>query len=158
MENNIFIKLKKNKFNPDIEDKLKNKQNERDCTTFSLHTSIYNPITGVIPQKIESNKDLVLSKDESFDKNIIQKLVAEKNNERKNQDLTFQPVKTKVINNNPPPVKEVIKAQPVNRTNYIETFEDMRRGSHMVKKNDMDNKSNKYDDILVGLKDLGIIK
>jgi hypothetical protein len=163
MENNIFIKMKKDKFNPDIEQKLKTKETERDGTKFELHTSIYNPITGVVPNKINSVKDLVLDKDTTLDKINIQKLISEKSAERVNQDNIYKPVKTKVINNVPiqqtNEIKEPRKSQPVNRTNYIETFEDMKRGSHGINKpsNSTPNKNN-YNNILDGLKDLGIIK
>jgi hypothetical protein len=163
MENNIFIKMKKEKFNPDIEQKLKVKENERDDTKFDLQTSIYNPITGVVPSKINSVKDLVLEKDTSLDKVNIQKLIADKNAERLNQDTIYKPIKTKVINNVPVQqtneVKEVQKAQPVNRTNYLETHEDMKRGVFNNKANTQQptNKNN-YNNILDGLKDLGIIK
>lgn len=168
MENNIFIKMKKDKFNPDVEHKLKTKESERDTTKFSLQTSIYNPITGVIPNKINSVKDLVLESDTTLDKVNIQKLISAKTSERINQDNTYKPVKTKVINNSPgqtvpeqtvQTVQTVQTKAPINRTNYIETFEDMKRGAVPSNKtiNSVPNKNN-YNNILDGLKDLGIIK
>lgn len=151
MENNIFLKMNKNKFNPDVEQKLKIKENERDSSKFELQTTIYNPITGIIPNRINSVKDLVLEKDTTLDKINIQKRISEKNNERELQNNSFKPNKTKVINNE---VREIVKAQPVNNTNYIETFEDMKRGS--VNTNKPPNKKN-YNNIMDGLKELGII-
>ena len=164
MNNNIFIKMKKDKFNPDIEPKLKSKETERDNVTFELHNSIYNPITGVIPNKINSINDLVLEKDKSLDKVNIQKLISEKSKERINQDNIHKPVKTKIINNSPiqqtNKVNEPNKSYNVNRTNYIETFEDMKMS--LNKKSEQTKiqpqPKNNYDNILDGLKDLGIIK
>jgi len=154
MENNIFLKMNKNKFNPDVEQKLKIKENERDSSKFELQTTIYNPITGIIPNRINSVKDLVLEKDTTLDKINIQKRISEKNNERELQNNSFKPTKTKVINNEVREVREIVKAQPVNNTNYIETFEDMKRGS--VNTNKPPNKKN-YNNIMDGLKELGII-
>jgi hypothetical protein len=151
MENNIFLKMNKNKFNPDVEQKLKIKENERDSSKFELQTTIYNPITGIIPNRINSVKDLVLEKDTTLDKINIQKKISEKNNERELQNNSFKPTKTKVINNE---VREIVKAHPVNNINYIETFEDMKRGS--VNTNKPPNKKN-YNNIMDGLKELGII-
>jgi hypothetical protein len=136
MENNIFIK-QKNKFNPDIENKLKTKENERDNTKFELQKTIYNPITNVIPDKINCIKDLNL--EQTNQKVNIQKLISEKNLERTNQDNLYKPIKTKIVNN-----KEL-------ETNYIETFDELKNNSNNNKNN------NNYDNILVGLKDLGII-
>lgn len=166
MENNIFIKMKKDKFNPDVEQKLKTKETERDSVKFELHNSIYNPITGVIPNKINSVKDLVLEKDNTLDKVNIQKLISDKNVERVNQDNIYKPIKTKVINNSTVQqqtneIKETSKTQLVNKTNYIETFEDMKKGSYRINKNLVQNQpqnKNNYNNILDGLKDLGIIK
>jgi hypothetical protein len=153
MENNIFIKMKKEKFNPDIEPKLKNKELERDNTKFEMSNLIYNPITGKIPEKITNTNDLIISKDNTLDKADIKKLIIEKEKERLNQDNQYKPVQTKVINNNP-----VIQSNKVNSTqNYIETYEELKRGSQN-KSNQIDNKGKNYDNILEGLKDLGIIK
>ena len=149
MENNIFVKIKKDKFNPDVEKKLKVKEDERSNTTFELSTTIYNPITGIVPNKINSDKDLVLANNNN--KLNIQKLIAEKADERKNQDNIFKPIKTKVTN-------EPKKSVNINRTNYIETFEDMKRGSSQVNNNKSHSQPNNYNNIFDGLKDLGIIK
>ena len=42
--------------------------------------------------------------------------------------------------------------------NYIETYEELKRGSHNKSQQQVSNKGNNYDNILEGLKDLGIIK
>lgn len=169
MENNIFVKMKRDKFNPDIENKLKGKESEREKTRFDLTTSIYNPITGVVPQQIRSNNDLVLEKDCAYSNTDIKKLIMEKENERVNQDIQYKPVKTKVINNNPQNSNMNINQnssaqdnyQQQSRTNYIETYEELKRGSANVKNEQVksvNQNKEKYNNILDGLKDLGIIK
>jgi hypothetical protein len=153
MENNIFIKMKKEKFNPDIEPKLKNKEIERDTTKFEMSNLIYNPITGKVPNKINNTNDLIICKDVTLDKVDIKKLMIEKENERLNQDNQYKPVQTKVVNNNP-----IIQSNKVNTNqNYIETYEELKRGSQN-KYNQQIPKGNNFDNLLEGLKDLGIIK
>lgn len=158
MENNIFVKIKRDKFNPDVENKLKGKEKERSNTTFNLTKSIYNPITGIVPTQIQSNNDLILQKDCSYSSHDIKKLIINKETERNNQDINFKPVKTKVINNNP---NSMNATNSINRTNYIQTYEELKKGSTNAKsdhsKNINQNKD-KYNNILGGLKDLGIIK
>ncbi len=169
MENNIFVKMKRDKFNPDVENKLKGKEVERDKTKFDLTTSIYNPITGVVPAQIRSNNDLILEKDCAYSNNDIKKLIMEKANERASQDIQYKPVKTKVINNNPQGnsnVNQINQSNPDNyqqqsRTNYIETYEELKRGSSNMKNEQakaVNQNKEKYNNILDGLKDLGIIK
>jgi hypothetical protein len=160
MEENIFIKMRKEKFNPDIEPKLKSKEEERENTRFELNTSIYNPITSGVPNKITSIKDLVLEKDIPFDKVNLHKLISDKNAERLCEDAIYKPVKTKVINNGSVQqtneIKNTVNTPNVNRTNYIETFEDMKNGTFGINKKPVNQQN--YNNILDGLKDLGIFK
>ena len=172
MENNIFIKMKKDKFNPDVESKLKQKDTERANTKFTTTNTIYNPITGVVPKKITSHNDLVLDKDQTVNKIELQNMIRSKEEERKNQDNIYKPVKTKVINGSTMSVSDfpndvtdnqtnrISKMQNESRTNYIETYEEMKRGSLNGKQSQQTTniQKNNYDNILVGLKGLGIIK
>jgi hypothetical protein len=154
MENNIFFKSKKNKFNPDIEPKLKNKEVERDNTKFILSNNIYNPVTGNLPSQINSSKDLVLEKEQPISKPNIQKLIMDKEKERQLQDNNYKPIKTKVVNNVSQPQQHIQtqQTQQINH-NYIETHDELKRGGMKPKTVIRD-----YDNILGGLKDLGIIK
>jgi hypothetical protein len=154
MENNIFIKMQRNKYNPDIENKLKGKEIERENTEFDLLKSIYNPITGIIPKEVKTNQDLILEKDLTYSSSDIKKLILEKENERIIQDSQYKPIKTKVINNTPENDNNI-------KNNYIETFEDLKKSLNSNKKDlAITNNTQKknYDNILDGLKDLGIIK
>ena len=148
MNNNIFIKLNKKKNNPDIESKLNNVSNERTQIKFNLSKTIYNPITGIIPDKLISQNDLILQHDKS---NIdIKALVSLKENERLEQNELCKPIKTKIINNtlieNPNLNKNV-------KNDYIKTYNELKNGDIIQKKSDYN-----YNNILSDLKDLGIIK
>ena len=154
MENNIFFRQKKDKYNPDIGNKLNEKETERTNTNFMLSTTIYNPITGVVPTKITDTSDLILEKDNTISKSDIQKLILKKEEERLNQDNQFKPVTTKIINNN---TNNEIQLQPTitkeNKINYISTYNELKNGT--VKK--QDNTSPNQQKLIQGLKDLGII-
>lgn len=154
MENNIFFKSKKNKFNPDIEPKLKSKECERDNTKFTLSNNIYNPITGKLPVIVNTSKDLVFEKEEPITKPNIQKMILEKEKERQIQDNTYKPIKTKVINNIVIQSQQQTDTLPQKNHNYIESHEELKRGGVIKSKPVI----NDYDNILGGLKDLGIIK
>jgi len=146
MENNIFFKNKnKDKFNPDINNKLKTKEDERTENIFTSSKTIYNPITGVIPTNIKCANDLILKTENN--KVDIKKLIMEKENERLSQDNLYKPVKTKTTNDT-----------IVNNSNknYIETFNELKRSTNTNNKEN--NNDSKYNNILEGLKDLGIIK
>lgn len=156
MENNIFLK-KKEKFNPDIINKFKTVDNERTQTEFNLSNTIYNPITGIVPTRINDSKDLVLQKDNTLNRNDIMNMIKNKEAERTSQDTEYKPLKTKVLNNTSQSIAQA-SAQHTNvqtnvQNNYIGTFDDMKRG--VVKQKPQDKN---YNSILDGLKDLGIIK
>ena len=139
MENNIFFKQSKAKYNPDINEKFETKESERNNNNFSLSNTIYNPITGVVPNQIKTNKDLVLDSNKSkLSKDDIKNLILQKENERQEQNESLKHVKTKIVNTN---------------VSYIETFDELKNKSKVIS-----NKVNNYNNILDSLKDLGIIK
>ena len=144
MENNIFIKNKKGKYNPDIENKLQSKESERNATIFNLTNSIYNPVTGIVPSQISTMNDLVLQVDNPYTQNDIKNLIMNKELERQNQDTQFKPLQTKITPT----------TQQTNKTNYIETYEELKKNSSDNNKQSKE----KFNNILEGLKDLGIIK
>jgi hypothetical protein len=71
----------------------------------------------------------------------------EKENERLSQDNLYKPVKTKTTNDT------IVNN---NSKNYIETFNELKRSTNTINKEN--NNDSKYNNILEGLKDLGIIK
>ena len=110
--------MNKDKFNPDINDKIKNKEYERNSTKYNLNTTIYNPITGIIPQNITSNKDLKLNIDTNCNQIDIKKLIMEKERERMEQDASYKPMETKTVN------KESNKSEN-NKYNILNSLKDL---------------------------------
>lgn len=141
MENNIFFKNKK--YNPDINNKYDNKNNERLNTNFVFSNTIYNPITGIIPKEVKNNHDLLLNINNN--NNNINKLIQDKEQERKQQDLNL-----KVNNNN----NNNIIFTNNNNNNENKTFNEIKKDSLDYLLN---NNSLKYNNIYENLKDLGII-
>lgn len=66
MEDNIFIKMNKTKFNPDVDKKIKIEEFERTNTKYNMTNVIYNPITGIVPTNVKSANDLTLTKDKTL--------------------------------------------------------------------------------------------
>ena len=147
MENNIFFKNKKDKFNPDVIANLSKKSTERKTATFKGTGQIYNPITNSVPKDIRCPKDLLLNSGESFDD--IKKLINVKKNERAKQDFELKPQKIKALPDN------LIIEKP------IENFEELKNNS-VSHQQQIINTSNqgkiKKNDILLNLVKLGIIK
>jgi hypothetical protein len=115
--------MNKEKFNPDIDDKIKNKEYERNSTKYNLNTTIYNPITGIIPQNITSNKDLKLNIDTNSNQIDIKKLIMEKEKERIEQDATYKPQQTKIVNKISP-ILESNKSEK-NKYNILNSLKDL---------------------------------
>ena len=147
MNNNIFLQMKKEKYNPDIENLLLNKQNDRDTTKFDFQKLIYNPITGLIPENVKTQNDLLLKKDTSLSDLEIRKLLNEKERERQQQNELYKPVKTKIITKGLEENKYNIK------NNYLETYEQMKSNSIPLQVN-----NNNLNDIMQSMKELGILK
>jgi hypothetical protein len=138
MENNIFVRNKKEKFNPDVDSKLQEKEKERTNARFEMSNTIYNPIIGIAPEKVTNSKDLLLNIDKN--KKNIKELIQEKENERIKQDEIYKPVKNKVTN-------QPIKQEYISQNTFID-----------LKKNNIQKVENKNNDILNNLKSLGILK
>lgn len=136
MENNIFIKNKK-KFNPDINQKYSTKETERLNTTFDIGTNIYNPITNIIPDKVNSQNDLQIKLNNNIN---LKERIAEMERERNLQDLKYKPVQSKII-----PDNQKIQNMDIN------TFNDLKNNSVVNKEN------KKYNNVLGNLKELGIL-
>jgi len=152
MNSNIFVKMNV-KSNPDIEPKLQDYGNTRKNEKFTQSTAIYNPITGIVPDKIKTSQDLALEKDDKISN--IKKLISEKETERKKQDETYKPVQTKIINNNPiSDMSKDVTPQTAVKSNYLETFSDLKSGAKKAN----ENKNSGQLDILDNLISLGIIK
>lgn len=149
MENNIFFKDKKNKFNPDVIKNVSKKTSERKKTDFQASKSVYNPVTNeLVPETIKSAKDLKLKKDDCLTSNDVKKMIKEKQAERTKQEYDLKPVKLKAI-----PEDLIVDK-------HIENFEELKKSSEAhVKKviQEHDIQKNKYDNIITSLKDLGII-
>ena len=147
MENNIFFKNKKDKFNPDVINNLSKKTSERKKTEFLESKIIYNGITNDVPTKIKNSDDLKLDIDESIDTNTMKKIIKQKEDERSKQDYDLKPIKLKCLPDN------------IIIDKYIENFEELKTSSEAhIKKTEQEQSHQKlkYDNIISNLKDLGI--
>jgi len=158
MHNNIFIKQSKTKYNPDIKEKLDCKSTEREQSKFELNKIIYNSITGIIPDKdIEKPSDLYLQKDK--EKENLKLLILNKQKERSHQDVQFMPVKIKVINGDGFNNSTSDNTSDNTSNEYLKTYNDMKQSNEKSKQqlNQAVHKTN-YNNILIGLEELGILK
>lgn len=147
MENNIFFKNKKDKFNPDVINNLSKKTTERKKTEFLESKIIYNGITNDVPNKIKNSNDLKLDIDESIDTNTMKKIIKQKEDERSKQDYDLKPQKLKCL-----PDNLIIDK-------HIENFDELKKNSESYIKKTVQEQSvqkSKYDNIISNLKDLGI--
>ena len=170
------MKKNKDKFNPDVEIKIKEKEQERHNVKYSLSNNIYNPITGIIPKNISCENDLIIEKVMPISQNEILAKIRQKESERKHQDESLKPIKTKIINNDPSNQNEHAcglnlrslsnemndlknkYVKPIN-TNYIETHDGLKKGSaESNNQTNVRNRGNNIDDLSKYLKELGIYK
>ena len=147
MENNIFFKNIKDKFNPDVIANLSKKSGERQKTEFKESKIIYNGITNNVPDKIKNYKDLKLEIDHPLEN--IKKMLAMKMDERNKQEHELKPQKLKAL-----PQNLIVDK-------HIENFEELKNSSesHMkVTQTELNQQKDKYTSIMSNLKNMGILK
>jgi hypothetical protein len=138
MENNIFLRNKK-KFNPDVMTKLKMVDNDRNQTKFNRVTTIYNPITNIIPEQIKNQDDLKININEKI--NIKERLL-QIEKDRNQQDIYYKSINqstTKIFHQN-------------NINSHVNNFDDLKKIS-----TNQNNNNDKVNNIIVGLKDMGLL-
>ena len=144
LQNNVFFKQNKDKFNPDVIEKQKNLQNDFSVNIFKNNTKlVYNSIIDKIPDEVKSSKDLEIPKDEPI--KDYQHLINTKFKERNEQDTQLKPIKQKII------VDQSIEKDD-SYNNMKEDNKTFINNQHKVITN------TKLDNILENLKDLGILE
>ena len=146
MENNIFFKNKKDKFNPDVISNLSKKSSEMRKNIFQESTVVYNGITNTVPDRVKNSKDLKMDRDLPLDN--PKRLMKQKLEERNRQEYDLKPQKVKAL-----PQSYIVDK-------HIENFDELKQNSEQHLKETMkqqDIQKNKYKDIMSSLKGLGII-
>jgi len=146
MENNIFFKNKKDKFNPDVISHLSKKNTERKKTEFKESTVVYNGITNNVPNKVTNAKDLKLKVDQPIES--TKRLLSDKLSERNMQESELKPQRLKTL------PKDLIVEKK------IDNFEELKKSSEITikKENDIKNQQKtKKTEIMNHLKKLRII-
>lgn len=147
MENNIFIKEKIGKSNPDIITNLSKKSSERKKNEFVASNNVINSITNIVPDKIRNQKDLLLEKDTPLQN--INKLMMARKNERSREEYDTKPQQMKVLPNN------------LTADKQINNFQELKTTSEIQIKNTLEQQKlqkSKYNDIMNNLKQSGLYR
>jgi hypothetical protein len=147
MENNIFFKNNKKKFNPDIANNMAKKTMERRKSEFAASKTVYNSITNQVPQNVKTIKDLELKKDKPLSNES--QILTGKISERTKQDMELKPQKMKTI------IDNLIVDK------HIENFDELKNKSEIfINENIKEQIKQKHDyyNIMENLKSLGILK
>jgi hypothetical protein len=150
MEQNVF--LKNNKYNPDILQKLSSEKTIRNNISYNMSNVIYNPITGIVPDKINSNDDLKLQKDIQINSNDFKKLVQDKERERIDMFSNINSNNSNSNNSNSNNNNNIQKINNIDRTNYIQTFQELKNPPKKINTNYSSNNTG----VINELKNLGI--
>uniref|UniRef100_A0A6C0DAF2 Uncharacterized protein n=1 Tax=viral metagenome TaxID=1070528 RepID=A0A6C0DAF2_9ZZZZ len=146
LQNNIFYQQSKNKSNPDVLVKKSTTERSRNENIFKKNNVVYNSITNQTLTDIKTQKDLELSKDIPLSN--IEKILADKAKERQDQEILCKPIKQKIVMEN----KSIESTQ---------IFTDLKKdlNDYTNKQNiEIQTNKNKYENIMINLKNLGIIK
>lgn len=148
MENNIFFKNKKDKFNPDVVSTYSKSNINRKKNDFKDSKIVYNAIVNEKPpERVKSAKDLQLKKDIPLDN--TKRLISQKMEERNKQESELKPQKLKAL-----PQNLIVDKK-------IENFEELKKSSEThIKKTltELEKQKYKYGDIVNNLKNMGIFK
>jgi hypothetical protein len=144
LQNNIFFKQNKDKFNPDVIEKKKNLENDFSINIFKNNTKlVYNGIIDTVPNEVKSSKDLEIPKDDPIVD--YQQLINSKCKERSEQDTQLKPIKQKII------VDQSVEKNDV-YSNMKEENKSFINNQNKIITN------TKLNNILENLKDLGILE
>jgi phosphoribosyl-dephospho-CoA transferase len=146
MNENIFFQLSKQKHNPDVLLKKDDFEKKRQENIFKKNSIVYNSITNKIPTDVKNQKDLELQKDLPI--NNLESIIAEKFRERSEQDNQLKQTKQKVILND----------EVAEKTLNCVDLKNIQKYHAESRKKEIENNKNKYENIMLDLKDLGIIK
>ena len=146
MNENIFFQLSKQKHNPDVLLKKDDFEKKRQENIFKKNSIVYNSITNKIPSDVKNQKDLELQKDLPI--NNLESIIAEKFRERSEQDNQLKQTKQKVILND----------EVAEKTLNCVDLKNIQKYHAESRKKEIENNKNKYENIMLDLKDLGIIK
>jgi hypothetical protein len=147
MQNNIFIKEKIGKSNPDIITNLSKKSSERKKNEFVASNNVINSITNIVPDKIRNQKDLLLEKDMPLQN--MNKLIIARKNERSREEYDTKPQQMKVLPSNLTADKQINNFQELKTTSEIQikyTLEQQQL------------QKSKYNDIMNNLKQSGLYR
>lgn len=147
LDKNIFYQKCKDKSNPDVLIKKSTTEKTRNEVVFKKSDLVYNSITNNVPEIIRSQKDLELKRDLPLSN--IDLLIQQKNNERIEEDN---------INNKNNKQKVIINNETVTTNNSIHTELKIEQSEFTkIQNNKIKNNKDRYDDIIINLKNLGII-
>ena len=147
MQNNIFIKEKIGKSNPDIITNLSKKSSERKKNEFVASNNVINSITNIVPDKIRNQKDLLLEKDTPLQN--MNKLIIARKNERSREEYDTKPQQMKVLPSN------------LTADKQINNFQELKTTSEIQIKNTLEQQKlqkSKYNDIMNNLKQSGLYR
>jgi hypothetical protein len=144
LQNNVFFKQNKDKFNPDVIEKKKNLENDFSISIFKNNTKlVYNGIIDTVPNEVKSSKDLEIPKDDPI--TDYQQLINSKCKERSEQDTMLKPIKQKIIAD-----------QSVEKNDIYSNMKEENKS--FINNQNKIITNTKLNNILENLKDLGILE
>ena len=145
-QKNLFLQKTKDKFNPDVIKKKNDFEKNRQTNIFKKSSITYNSITNQTPNNIKNQKDLELNKDTVI--TDLENIIIQKKKERENQDILLKPQKQKLVMNDNINIdkNQEFNELKIEQTQYLDN-----------QKKIIETNKNRYEDIMINLKKLGIL-